>query len=224
MPDLTQKQLGNSHSGWSKVGARLAAGTGTQAAGSKSARLLHHHVPDTITQNRSVLVPLQRPNTLQLGRREPEEVFLVDHAQHGGHGSLDDLVFECCDRERALAAVFLRNVAPAGRLRPVRSCLDPCVQVLDTSFEALFVGLPRHAVDAGGLVTLQRIERCLPIRLSHTRTMGRQKSPVSMNSSRRSIHSRRRSVARPPAGEPPFHPRARTFSAGLGTATAGCTV
>ena len=92
--------------------------------------------------------------------REPEEVFLVDHAQHCGHGSLDDLVFECGDRERAFAAVFLRNVAPAGRLRPVRSCLDPCVQVLDTMIEALFVGLPRHAVDAGSRVTLQRVERC----------------------------------------------------------------
>jgi hypothetical protein len=31
--------------------------------------------------------------------------------------------------------------------------LDPCVQVLDALIEALFVGLPRHAVDAGSRVT-----------------------------------------------------------------------
>ena len=53
--------------------------------------------------------------------REPEEVLLVDLAQHCRHCSLDDLVFERGDRERALGAVFLRNVAPAGRLRPVRA-------------------------------------------------------------------------------------------------------
>src|ERR1700730_11670068 len=47
--------------------------------------------------------------------REPEKIFLVDHAQHRRHRSLDDLVFERGDRERALAAVFLRNVAPPGR-------------------------------------------------------------------------------------------------------------
>ena len=56
--------------------------------------------------------------------REPEEVFLVDRAQHRSRGSLDDFVFEGRNRERTLAAVFLRHVAPAGRQRPVRSAFD----------------------------------------------------------------------------------------------------
>src|SRR5689334_22656791 len=43
--------------------------------------------------------------------REPEEVLLVDRVQYRGHRLLDDLVFERSDRKRALAAVFLRNVA-----------------------------------------------------------------------------------------------------------------
>src|SRR6202045_4945576 len=47
--------------------------------------------------------------------REPEEILLVDRAQHRCHCSLDDFVFERRDRERALASVFLRNVAPTGR-------------------------------------------------------------------------------------------------------------
>jgi hypothetical protein len=33
------------------------------------------------------------------------------------------------------------------------------VKVLDPSIKALLVGFPRHAVDAGGRVTLQRVER-----------------------------------------------------------------
>jgi hypothetical protein len=47
--------------------------------------------------------------------REPEEVFLEDRAQHRSRGPLDDLVLESGDRQRALAAVFLRNVAPTRR-------------------------------------------------------------------------------------------------------------
>jgi hypothetical protein len=47
--------------------------------------------------------------------RETEEVFLVDRAQHRSRGSLDDFVFEGHNRERTLAPVFLRNVAPTGR-------------------------------------------------------------------------------------------------------------
>src|SRR4051812_18762617 len=88
--------------------------------------------------------PYENPSNISLPRRSRSAL---------QPRSLDDLVFECCDRERALAAVFLRNLAPEERLRP-RSCLDPCVQVLDTS-----IGLPRHAVDAGGRVKLQCIER-----------------------------------------------------------------
>jgi hypothetical protein len=33
------------------------------------------------------------------------------------------------------------------------------MQILDTLIETLFVGLPRHAVDAGGRVTLQGVKR-----------------------------------------------------------------
>src|SRR5208283_4317701 len=52
---------------------------------------------------------------------EPEEILLVDRAQHPSHGSLDDFVFEGRHRERALLAVFLRNVAPTGWQRPIGS-------------------------------------------------------------------------------------------------------
>jgi hypothetical protein len=78
--------------------------------------------------------------------REPEEVFLVDRAQHRRR-SLDDLVFESRDRERALAAVLLRNVAPPGRQRPVCSPVDLRVKVIDPAIEVLLVIRPYLAVD-----------------------------------------------------------------------------
>jgi hypothetical protein len=59
--------------------------------------------------------------------RKAEKFFLVNRTEHCCHGSLNNLVLEGRDRERALTAVFLRNIAPPGRLRPIRSCVDPCV-------------------------------------------------------------------------------------------------
>jgi hypothetical protein len=41
---------------------------------------------------------------------EPEEVFLVDSIQHRSGRSLDDLVLEGCDRQRALPPIRLGNV------------------------------------------------------------------------------------------------------------------
>jgi hypothetical protein len=81
--------------------------------------------------------------------------------------------FERSDRERALRAVFFRNITSAGRLRPICSCWDPCVQVLDTLIQALLKGLPRHAVDARCRVTLPRIRRrsqCLMVTMVQERS------------------------------------------------------
>lgn len=68
-------------------------------------------------------------------------------------------VFKRGDRERMLHAIFLRDVAPTGRQRPLRSRLDPRVQVLNTMVEAPFVSVPCHVVDGGRHVTLQRVKR-----------------------------------------------------------------
>src|SRR6516164_5384950 len=45
--------------------------------------------------------------------REPEEIFLVDRVQHLDHRTLNDLVLQCCDAERALPAVRFWDVLPA---------------------------------------------------------------------------------------------------------------
>ena len=97
--------------------------------------------------------------------REPEEVFLVDRVQHHDGCALDDLVFQCGNRQRPLAAVRLRDVRPPGRLRPVRSPMDPSVQVREPWLEVCLVVRPRHAIHAGGGVALERVE-CQPQRVS----------------------------------------------------------
>ena len=45
--------------------------------------------------------------------REPEEIFLIDRVQHLDHRTLNDLVLQCCDAERALPAVRFWDVLPA---------------------------------------------------------------------------------------------------------------
>ena len=47
--------------------------------------------------------------------REPEEIFLVDRAQHRSRGPLDDLVLKGGDRDRALSTIRLGYVDPPRR-------------------------------------------------------------------------------------------------------------
>ena len=93
--------------------------------------------------------------------REPEEVLLVDRVQQRDHRPLDDLVLQGCDRERALLTVRLGDVYAPGRQCPIRSALDPLMQVLDIVFEVCLVVLPRPPIHAGGCVLRQRVERLL---------------------------------------------------------------
>jgi hypothetical protein len=79
-----------------------------------------------------------------------EEVFLVDGVQHLGHSSLEDLVLQGGDAERALAPVGFGDVRPAGRLRPVRPGVHPAVQVLEVGLQVLAVGSPRQPVHSRG--------------------------------------------------------------------------
>ena len=91
--------------------------------------------------------------------REPEEIFLVDRVQHHDRRPLDNLVFQCGDRQRALPSVRLGYVDPSGRLRPIRSPMDPSMQVLEIALEVCLVVLPRHAIHARSRIPLERVER-----------------------------------------------------------------
>src|SRR5262249_10538357 len=86
--------------------------------------------------------------------REAEEVLLVNRIQHRGGRPLDDFVFEGGNRDRTLSAVGFWYVLSTARQCPVRSSLDPVVQVFDIAIEVCPVVLPRQAVYPGRRVLL----------------------------------------------------------------------
>ena len=86
---------------------------------------------------------------------EPEEVLLVDAVQHRDGRSLDNLVLERRHRQWALLAVRLRYIRPAGRLRPVRPSMDPCVQIGEVSIKVCGIGPPRQTVYARSGIALR---------------------------------------------------------------------
>ena len=91
--------------------------------------------------------------------REPEEVRRVNLVQHGERRSLDNLVFERGDRQRALSAIGLGYVNAPRWKRPVRPPMDPTMQIDKLRLEIGLVVLPCQAVDACGGVALQGVER-----------------------------------------------------------------
>src|SRR5258708_5404084 len=92
--------------------------------------------------------------------REPEEVLFIDGVEHHDACALDDLVLQGRNRQRPLPPIRLRYVRPAGGLWPVRSSMDPSVQIREPGLELRLVVLPRHAVHARGGFALERVERC----------------------------------------------------------------
>src|SRR5215467_3895839 len=91
--------------------------------------------------------------------REPKEVFLVDRVQHRSRRPLDDLVLQSGNRERALPSVRLGYIDPPRRRRPIRSPVDPRMQVLKLALEVCFVGLTRQSAHARSRVLLKLAER-----------------------------------------------------------------
>ncbi|WP_370882025.1 hypothetical protein [Labrys wisconsinensis] len=93
--------------------------------------------------------------------REPEEVFLVDRVQHRSRRPLDDLVLQGGDRQRTLPAIRLGDIDPPARQRPIRSPLDPRMQVGELALVICCVVLPGHPIHPGGRALLQIEERLL---------------------------------------------------------------
>ncbi len=73
--------------------------------------------------------------------REPEEVFLVDRVQQRSHRPLDDLVLQGRNRDRALPAVRLGYIDPPARQCPVRSPVDPLMQIREVAVKVCLVVL-----------------------------------------------------------------------------------
>src|SRR5580658_6207365 len=96
-------------------------------------------LPMPTTRASSVSCWLREPAPAKAGGaepiREPEEVFLVDRVQHHHDRTLDNLVLQRGNRQRTLSPIRLRYEPPPGWLRPIRSPMDPVVQVLDPAIE-----------------------------------------------------------------------------------------
>jgi hypothetical protein len=90
--------------------------------------------------------------------RETEEVFLVDRTEHRDHRTMDDLVFQGGDSQRALLARLRYEPSPHGQ-RPVRAALDPAVQFLKVALQVRLVVLPPHAIHPRCGTALERQER-----------------------------------------------------------------
>src|SRR5947207_7416780 len=63
--------------------------------------------------------------------RESEEIFLVNPTEHCNCRPLDDFIFQCGDTQRSDLSIRFRNVLPPAGQRPVRSPLDPCMQIYE---------------------------------------------------------------------------------------------
>src|SRR5260370_38345870 len=94
--------------------------------------------------------------------RKPPDWGSGGRVQHHDDRALDNLVFERGDRQRPLLPVRLRYVRPAGRLRSVRSSVDPTVQAFEPKLAVCLIVLPGHPIDAGAGRALQPGERPPP--------------------------------------------------------------
>jgi hypothetical protein len=90
--------------------------------------------------------------------REPEKVLLVDRVEHRERRPLDNLVFDGGDRERALPAIGLRYVPTPGRQCPVRSSVDPFMQIGEVALEICLVVPPGQPINTRCRVALEREE------------------------------------------------------------------
>ena len=89
---------------------------------------------------------------------ESEELRLVYRQKDGlRHRLLDNLVLHCGDAQRSCSPVRLRYLYPPRRTRPVRSALNPVMQVAQPLARP-FPFMPRHAIHACRCLLLQRKE------------------------------------------------------------------
>src|SRR6185312_13874151 len=87
--------------------------------------------------------------------RHSEEALLVNRIQQRNHCPLDDLVFQGSDRERAPSTVRLGYEHPPARQRPIRSPMDPIMQILEIALEVCLVVLPCQSIHTRGGVFLE---------------------------------------------------------------------
>ena len=89
---------------------------------------------------------------------EAPKVHLVYLIQDGHHGLLNNFVLQRRDADRTLPSVRLRDVDPPRCLRPVRSPVNPVLQIGEPTFQTFLVLLPPNAVHSRRRALLQRVK------------------------------------------------------------------
>ena len=90
--------------------------------------------------------------------REAEEVLLINLVEDDDHCVLDDLVLQCGDPERTLASVAFLDVDPSRWKRPIRTAMQPAVQVGQPTRQPGFIFLPCHPIHTGCSLAFQGTE------------------------------------------------------------------
>src|SRR3984957_11859314 len=88
--------------------------------------------------------------------REAEEVLLIDMVEDGDHCALDGLVLQCGDPERTFPSVAFLDVDPSRCKRPIRTAMQPTVQIGKPTLQTAFILLPCHPIHAGCSLAFQR--------------------------------------------------------------------
>ena len=89
---------------------------------------------------------LAAPRTKSI--REAEEVLLINLVEDGDHCVLDDFVFQCGDPERTFPSVAFLDVDPSRWKRPIRTAMQPTVQIGKPTLQPGFILLPCHPIHA----------------------------------------------------------------------------
>src|SRR5713101_4920234 len=90
--------------------------------------------------------------------RKALEVHLINLIENGHHCLLNDFVLQRCDAQRALPPVGLRYIDSSRGLCPVRTTVNPAVQIGKPTLQPGLILFPSHAIHPGRSLPLQRVK------------------------------------------------------------------
>jgi len=90
--------------------------------------------------------------------RKALEVHLINLIENGHHGLLNDFVRQRRDAQRALPPVGLRYIDSSRGLCPVRTTVNPAVQIGKPTLQPGLILFPSHAIHPGRSLPLQRVK------------------------------------------------------------------
>src|SRR5713101_2655952 len=89
---------------------------------------------------------------------EPPKVLFITLVEDADHRLLNYFVLQHRDPQRPLLAVGLSNPVSLGGLRPVRSAVNPAVQIDESLLQPGLILLPRHPVYSRRGLPLQGVK------------------------------------------------------------------